>query len=129
MILHESAKTCHRKIHVRIPERLAKLTRISREEITERAKEIYAIEAVRYVGVQFDAIHRSADLPKMFSSRARVCIAALIVVLAAFAVSPIGPPEGDQASDFNLRAERLIRTKNGMARGSLKPQIANGFRA
>src|SRR5207245_2059240 len=87
MVLHESADTRHREIHVRIPERLSKLVRISREEIAERAKEIYAIEAVRYVGTQFDPIHRSADLPKVFAPRARIRIAGLIMVFATFAVS------------------------------------------
>src|SRR5207244_12369040 len=46
MILNESAETRHRKIHVRIPERLSKLTRIPREKITERAKEIHAVEEI-----------------------------------------------------------------------------------
>ncbi len=129
MILHESAKTRHRKIHVRIPEPLSKLIRIPREKITERAKEIYAIEAVRYVGPQSDAIHRSSDLPKMFSSRPRVRIADLVVIFATFAVPRIGPPKNDQSSDVNRRAERLIRAQDRMARRALKPQIANGFRA
>ena len=48
MILHKSADTRHRKIYVRIPERLPKLIRVSREEIAERAKEIHAVEAIRY---------------------------------------------------------------------------------
>src|SRR6267378_1406795 len=129
MILNESAETRDRKIHVRIPERLSKLIRIPSEEITERAKEIHAVEAVRYVGTQSYAIHSSANLPKMFSSRARVHIAGLIVVFATFAVSRIGPPERDQSSDVNLRTERLIRAQDRMARSGLKPQIANGFRA
>src|SRR5260370_18554896 len=129
MILHEPTKTRHRKIHVRIPKRLAKLIRISREEIVERAKEIHAIESVRYRRPQPDAIHSSADLPKMFSSRASVRIAGLIMIFAAFAVSCIGSPAGEQSSDVNLRAERFIRAQDSMARGSLKPQIANGFRA
>jgi len=63
MILHESAKTRHRKIHVRVSERLPKLIRISREEIVERAKEIYAIESVRYVSPQADAISSSLKNP------------------------------------------------------------------
>src|SRR5260370_19643566 len=50
VILYESADTRHWKIHVRTPERLPKLIRISREEILEGAKEIYATEGVRYVG-------------------------------------------------------------------------------
>ncbi len=95
MILHESAKTRHRKIHVRISERLPKLIRISREEIAERAKEIHAVEAVRYVGTQSDAIHGSADLPEVFAPRARVRIAGLIMVFAALAVSRVGAPEGN----------------------------------
>src|SRR5438046_10180578 len=66
MIRNQSAETRHEKIHVRIPERLSKLTRIPREEITERAKEIHAVEAIRYVGTQSDAIHSSANLPKVF---------------------------------------------------------------
>src|SRR5258705_195162 len=129
MILHQCTDTRHRKIHVRIPERLPKLIRISREEIAERAKEICAIEAVRYIGSQSDAIYSSADLPKMLAPRARIRIARLIVILPTFAVPRIGPPEGDQSSDVNLRAERLIRAQDRVARGGLKPQIANGFRA
>ncbi len=129
MILHESADTRHREIHVRIPERLPKLISIPREEIAERAKEIYAVEAVRYVGPQSDAIYSSADLPKMFAPRARIRIGRLIMIFAALAVPRIGPPEGDQSSDVNLWAERLIRAQDCMARGGLKPQIANGFRA
>src|SRR3989442_9616253 len=86
MTLHESAETRHGEIHSRIPERLPKLIRISREEIAERAKEIYAIEAIRYVRPQADAIHSSADLPKVFAPRARVRIAGLIVIFAALAV-------------------------------------------
>src|ERR1700687_4050205 len=128
MILHERTKTRDRKIRGRIPERLPKLTRIPREEIAERAKEIYGIEAVRYVGTQSDAIHRSADLPKMFSSRAGVRIASLIVIFATFAVSRIGPPEGEESSDVNFRPEGLIRAQDDVARGSLKAQIANRFR-
>src|SRR5260370_42595369 len=129
MILHESADTRHRKIPGRIPKRLSKLTRIFREEIAERAKEIYAIEAVRHVGTQFDAIHRSANLPKMFATRARVRIAGLIMVFATLALPRVGTPERDHSSDVNRRAERLIRPQNRMSRGGLKPQIANGFRA
>src|SRR6266481_3861714 len=120
MILYESADTRHRKIHVRIPERLSKLTRIPREEVAERAKEIYTIEAVRYVGTQSDAIHRSADLPKMFSMRARIHIAGLIEILPTFAVSRIGPPEGNKPSDINLRAERPICAQDRVARCGLK---------
>src|SRR5258708_17708147 len=71
MVLDESAKTRHRKIHGRIPERLTKLIRSSREEISERAKDIYAITPSPYVGTQSDAIHRSADLPTAVTSRAR----------------------------------------------------------
>jgi len=89
MILYESAKTRHRKIHGRIPERLPKLINIARQEIAERSKEIYAVEAVRYVRSQSHAIGRRADLPTMFSSHAGVRIAGLIVVFAAFAVSCI----------------------------------------
>ena len=129
MILNESAETRYRKIHVRIPERLSKLTRISREEIAERAKEIHAIKAVRYVGPQSDAIYSSADLPKMFAPRARIRIGRLIMIFAALALPRLGTPERDHSSDVNLRAERLIRAQNRMARGGLKPQIANGFRA
>jgi len=129
MILHKSAETRHREIHGRIPEGLPKLIRIPREEIPERAKEIYAIEAVRYVGPQSDAIDSSADLPKMFSSRARVRIAGLIMIFAALAVSRIRTAEGNQSSDVNLGAQRLIRAQDRMACGGLKPQIANGFRA
>src|SRR5260370_13099496 len=114
MILHESAKTCHRKIHVRISERLPKLIRISCEEISERTKEIYALESIRYFSSQPDAIHRSADLLKMFSSRASVCMAGLIMVFSTFAASRIGPPEGDQSSDANLRAQTLIRARDRM---------------
>src|SRR5260370_14385758 len=109
MILHESAKTCHRKIHVRISERLPKLIRIFREEIAERAKEIYAIEAVRYVGSQSDAIYTSADLPKMLAPRARIRVARLLMILATFAVSRIRQPEDDQSGDVNLGAESRIR--------------------
>src|SRR6266446_6789752 len=47
---------------------------------------------------------------------------------ATFAVSRVGTPEGDQSRDVNLRAERFVRPQDGMARGSLKAQIANGFR-
>ena len=129
MILHISAKTRHRKIHVRTPERLPKLIRISRKEISEGAKEIYAIESVRHVGTQPDAIYSSADLPEMFPSRARVGIAGLIVIFAALAILRIRPPERDQSSDVSLRTERLIRAQDCMASGGLKPQIANGFRA
>src|SRR5207253_7063332 len=129
MILHEHTETCYREIHGRIPERLPKLIGISRKEISERAKKIYAIEAVRYVGPQSDAIYSSADLPKVFAPRARIRVARLIMVLATFAASRIGPPKGDQSSDVNLRAERLIGAQDGMARGGLKAQIANGFRA
>src|SRR6266446_10972814 len=128
MILHESAKAHHWMIHIRTAERLSKLTGISREEITERAKEIYAIEGVRYIGTQSDAIYSSADLPKMFSSRPRVHIAGLIMIFATCAVSRIGPSEGDDAGDVNLRAERLIRAQDDVSRGSLKAQIADGFR-
>src|SRR6266851_885333 len=109
MILRESAETRHGKVHSRIPEGLPKLIRISREEVAESAKEIYAIETVRYVGPQSDAIHSFADLPEMFAPRARVRIVGLIMIFATFAVSRIGPPEGDESSDVNLRAEWLIR--------------------
>src|SRR5437660_5446381 len=109
MILHESAKTCHRKIHLRISERLPKLIRISCEEISGRTKEIYALESIRYFSSQPDAIHRSADLPKMFSRRPRMRIAGLIMIFATFAVSHVGTPEGDQSRDVNLRAERFVR--------------------
>src|SRR5579859_4692945 len=128
MVLHESADTCHGEIHDRIPECLPKLIRIPREEIAERTKEIHAFETIRYVGTEADATHRSADLPKMFSPRARVRIAGLIMVFAAFAVSRIGPPERDQSSNVNLRAGRLIRAQDRTARGGLKPQIAYGLR-
>src|SRR6267143_2598538 len=128
MILHEPAETRHREIHVRPPERLPKLTRISREEISQRAEEIYAVEAVWYIGPQSDAIQCSADLPKVFAPRARIRVARLIMILATFAVPRIGPPEGNQSSD-NLRAERLVCAQDGMACGDLKAQIANGFRA
>src|SRR5882724_4638446 len=129
MILHESTETRDRKIHVRTPKRLPKLVRISGEKISERPKKIYAIEAVRHVGSQSDAIHSSADLPEMFAPRARVRIARLIMVFPSFAVPRIRSREGDQSSDVNLRAERLIRAQDGMARGGLKAHIANSFRA
>src|SRR6267143_421872 len=92
MILHEPAETRHREIHVRPPERLPKLTRISREEISQRAEEIYAVEAVWYIGPQSDAIQCSADLPKVFAPRARIRVARLIMILATFAVPCIRPP-------------------------------------
>ena len=120
MILNESAETRHRKIHVRIPERLSKLTRIPREEITERAKEIHAVEAIRYVGTQSDAIHSSANLPKVFPPRPRIGIAGLIMVFATFAVPRIGPSKGDESSDINLRADGLIRAQDRMAGCGLK---------
>jgi len=84
MILHESAETRYRKIHVRVPERLPKLVGISSDEISDRARKIYGIEAIWYVRPQPDAIHRSAGLPKMFSSCARVCVAGLIMVFRAW---------------------------------------------
>src|SRR6266478_9619620 len=125
MILHESTETRDRKIHVRTPKRLPKLVRISREEIAERPKEIYAIEAVRHVGSQSDAIHSSTDLPKVFASRARVRIAGLIMIFAALAISRVGTPEGNQSSDVNLGAERFVRAQDGMACGNLETQIAH----
>jgi len=64
MILDEAAETRDRKIHVRVPEHLPKLIRIPREEIAERAKEIHAVEAVRYIGTQSDAIHSSATFQR-----------------------------------------------------------------
>ena len=100
----------------------------SEAEIVEGAKDIYATDAIRHVVSQSDAIYRSADLPKMFSSRAGVCIAGLIVVFATFAVCCIRPPESDQSRDVNLRAENLVRAHDGMAGDGLKPKIANGFR-
>src|SRR5216684_2660890 len=116
MILNESAETRDWKIHVRIPERLSKLIRISREEIAERAKEIHAVEAVRYVGAQSDAIHSSANLPKVFPPCSRIYIADLIMSFATFAVRRIGPPERNHTGDVDLGAERLIRAQDSMAR-------------
>src|SRR5437016_1623869 len=127
MILHESTETRDRKIHIRTPERLPKLVRISREKISERPKKIYAIEAVRHVGSQSDAIHSSADLPKVFALRARVRIAGLIVIFATFAVSRVGTPEDNQPNYVNLRAKRLVRVQDGMTCGDLEPQIAHSL--
>src|SRR5216683_6554741 len=127
MILHESTKAGHRKIYVRVPEGLPELVRIPREKIRDSAEEIHAVEAVRYVSSQSDAIHSSAGLPKVFAVRAGVRIAGLIVIFAALAVSSVGTPEGDQSSDVNLRTKRFVCAQHGMARGRLKAQIANRF--
>src|SRR5260370_40842118 len=43
MVLHESADTRRRKIHVRVPERLPKLTTIPRAELTQIATEVHAV--------------------------------------------------------------------------------------
>src|SRR6266849_5080909 len=127
MILHEPTESCHREVHVRTPERLPKLIRISREEISKGAKEVYAIEAVGYVGSQSDAIHGSAELQKVFAPRARVRIDGLIMIFAAHAVPCVGTPEGDQSSDVDLRTERFVCAQDGVARGGLKAQITNRF--
>jgi len=90
-----------------------------------RTEEVYAVGAVRYVGTQSDAIHGSTDLPKVFTPRACVCVAGLIMIFAALAVSRVGPPESNQSSDVNLGAKRFVRAQDGMARGGLEPQIAH----
>src|SRR2546427_7633233 len=127
MILNESTKAGHGKIYVWVAEGLPELVRIPREKIGERAEEIQAVEAVRYVSSQFDAIHSSAGLPKVFAVRAGVRIAGLIVIFAALGVSCVGTPEGDQSRDVNLRTKRFVCAQDGMARGGLKAQIANRF--
>src|SRR6266403_419050 len=127
MILHESTETHHRKIYVRIPERLPKLVRIPREKIRERTEVIYTIEAVQYVGSQADAIHSSAPLPKVFASRASVRVVGLIMIFATVAVACVGPPEDDQSCDVNFRAEWFVRAQDGMSRGGLQAQITNSL--
>src|SRR5258707_4263345 len=127
MILHECTETRHGKIHTWIAKRLPKLIRVSREEVSKRAKEIYTGEAVRHVGPQANAIHSSAGLPKVFAAGARIRIAGLIMILAPLAGSCIGPPERNQSSDVNLGAESLIRAQDCVTRGGLKAQIANSL--
>src|SRR5207244_4865835 len=100
-----------------------------REETSQGAEEIYAIESGRYVSPQSDAIYSSTELPKVFTSSAGVRVAGLEMIFATFAISRIGPPKGDQAGDINLRAESFVGSQDGVACGGLKPQIANRFRA
>ena len=71
VILHETTETGHREIDVRIAKRLPKLIGISREKLRERAEEIYAAKAIRYVGPQPDAINSAANFPKVLALRAR----------------------------------------------------------
>src|SRR5258705_270859 len=77
---------------------------------------------------QPDAIHRAANFPEMFSQRARVRVTRLIVVFAACAVSCVGRPESNYPCDINSGTEAFIRAQHGVARGGLKPKIANRFR-
>ena len=55
MILRESTETRHREVHGRIPKCLPKLVRTSREEVLERAEEVYGAEPVGYLGPQWHA--------------------------------------------------------------------------
>jgi hypothetical protein len=49
------------------------------------------------------------------------------MIFAALDVPGVGTPEGNQSSDVNFRAERLISTQYGTPGGGLNAQIANGL--
>jgi len=99
----EAAETRDRKIHGSIPEHLPKLIRIPREEIAERAKEIHAVEAVRYIGTQSDAIPQFRQLSKGVCPSCEIRVVCLIMILATFAVSRVGTGEGTSPAMSNLR--------------------------
>ena len=73
------------------------------------------------VGLESYAIHHSTKLPKVFSPRARMRVAALIVIFAAFAVPGVRTSERDQSSDIDLGTDSLIRAQNCVARSRLEP--------
>src|SRR5690349_25126208 len=118
--MHDRTDSRDSKIYAGTPESPPKLIGSSCEEISERAKEIQTVQAVRYIASQSDAIYSSADLPKVFALRAGIRIVRLIVIFATFAISSIRPSEGEESSDVNLRAEKLICAQDGMARADLK---------
>jgi len=115
MILNESRETRYRKIHVRIPERLSKLTKDVPEEIAERAKEIHAIKAVRYVGPQSDRFTVPPTFQRCFPRVREYRIAGLIMVFATLAVPRIGPPKVTSPATSISGPKRLIRAQDCMA--------------
>src|SRR5713226_2029938 len=128
MILDKRTETRYREIHSGISECLAKLIRIPREKICERAEEVCAAEAVRHAGPQPNAIESPARLPKVFAPRASVRVVALIMIFAALAIPCVRTPEDDQSRNVNFRAGRFVRAEDGAAGGGLEAKIANGLR-
>src|SRR5260370_28137434 len=124
MILDKRTETRYREIHSGISECLAKLIRIPREKICERAKEVCAAEAVRYASPQSHAIHSSSYLPQVLASCACVGVVGLIVIFAALAISCVGPPKDDESRNINFRAGRFVRAEDGAAGGGLGAEIA-----
>src|SRR5260370_7118684 len=102
MILDKSAETRYREIHVGISECLAKLIRIPREKIRERAEEVCAAEAVRHAGPQPNAIESPARLPKVFAPRASVRVVALIMIFAPLAIPSLSTHQDIQSRIANF---------------------------